>query len=112
MLAYIVKQSDCVYLFNSLDHYHPNYIDQFCCLTYRIDVNCKERVKAKATELVSILRNKTLEDYFKGLNIFSLESLRLLDQLIELFQILYELYSLDYSSIFYLSKEEGRRNHK
>ena len=116
LLGYIRRQfqyrdkETVLTLYNSLVRPHLEYAVQFWSPTLRKDIERLERVQARATKLVSSIKNKGYERRLRELNLFTLESRRLRGQLIELFKILKGFSDVDYRKMFTLNQNPTRNN--
>ena len=80
------KRETILTLYNALVRPHLEYAVQFWSPSLRRDIDRLESIQARATKLISEIRNVSYERRLDKLNLFSLEVRRLRGQLIETFK--------------------------
>ena len=95
-------------LYKSLVRPLLEYKVQFWSPSYRTNIDCLERVQARATKLIPEIRNKGYERRLQDLNLMTLEQRRLRGQLIETFKIIRGYSTLDPHMIFSFSQNPTR----
>ena len=116
LLGYIKRQfssrnkETILTLYKALVRPHLEYAVQFWAPSLRKDVERLESVQARATKLITGIRNIGYERRLAHLNLFSLEVRRLRGQLIETFKILKGIDRVDYRNLFTLSSNQTRSN--